>query len=595
MPATSVRKLSRQVDELNREGALGHPLALLAYLGGRVQRARGSHRRAAAAMQMARRRDPGNPVYATEAGIELARIGRDEGAEAAVEQLLADGDEASPDDRARAALVCVALGELRAARELALGAIAAAPDPWPGRATVALALERAGEPTRALEQARLAGEPEQERRLEGQLRSLDPEWLPELPWKGRGARASSRALYLIESSLPQAPSGYGYRSAELMRALGEIGVEPVAATRLGFPASRGILDWAAVEEVDGVRHHRFNSPGLRHYTSVPVDLRLQRNAEELLALIERESPSLLIAAGPHLNGVMALALRSATGLPVIYDVRDFPEMTWAIQHGGAGSELYRKRRGAETRCAAEADAVITSSETMKAELRSRGIDAARIEVVPQVVDTATFTPRERPAELARAYGLEGRFVVGSLTSLRDYEGVDVLLRAVASARAELPQLAALIVGDGPERASLERLASELGIAGAVVFSGRVSQDRAPDHYALLDLFAVPRRDLELCRTVTPLKPFESLAMGVPVVASDLSALRELADDSVAVRLVPPDDPDALAREIVTLAADPSLRGQLSSRAREYVFERHGRDRGRAALSSAISRLPAQLS
>ena len=124
-----------------------------------------------------------------------------------------------------------------------------------------------------------------------------------------------------------------------MRALGEIGVEPLAATRLGFPASRGILDWAAVESVDGVRHHRFNAPGLRHYTSVPLDLRQQRNAEQLLALIERESPSLLIAASPHLNGVMALALRAATGiLPVVYDVRGFPEMTWATQHGGAGSE-----------------------------------------------------------------------------------------------------------------------------------------------------------------------------------------------------------------------------------------------------------------
>ncbi len=270
-------------------------------------------------------------------------------------------------------------------------------------------------------------------------------------------------------------------------------------------------------------------------------------------------------------------------------------MTWAIQHGGAGSELYRKRRGAETRCAAEADAVITSSETMKAELRTRGIDAARIEVVPQIVDTAAFNPGSAPPSSraptasrgASSWDPSPRSATG-----REWTCFCARWRA---ARPELPQLAALIVGDGPERASLERLASELGIAGAVVFSGRVGHDRAPDHYALLDLFAVPRRDLEVCRTVTPLKPFESLAMGVPVVASDLPALRELADDSVAVRLVPPDDPDALAREIVTLAADPSRRGQLSARAREYVFERHGRDRGRAALSSAISRLPAQLS
>jgi glycosyltransferase involved in cell wall biosynthesis len=588
MPARSVRKLSRQAGELNREGALGHPLALLAYLGGRVQRARGSHRRAAAALQQARRRDPGNPVYAAEAGIGLARLGRDAGAEAVVEQLLAEGDEASPDDRARAALVCVALGELRAAREFALAAIAAAPEEWPGRATVALALERAGEPTRALEQARLSGEQEQERRLEGQLRCFDPGWLPELPRPGHSKQPSGRVLYLLESSLPHAPSGYAYRSDELLRALGEIGLDPIAATRLGFPASRGILDSAAVESVDGVPHHRFNVPGLRHYTSLPLDQQLQRNAEQVLKLVQRERPSLIIAASPHLNGVMALALRAATGTPVVYDVRGFPEMTWALQHGGAGSEIYRLRRRIETHCAAEADGVITNSDTMRAELYSRGIPSAKVGVVPQVVDTTAFSPRKRPAELARAHRLQDRFVVGSISSLREYEGVDVLLRAVAATRAHLPELAALVVGEGPAREGLERLAAELGLTDSVVFTGRVDHSRVSDHYALLDLFALPRRDMEVCRTVTPLKPFEALAMGVPVIASELAATVELADATSAVRLVPPDDPDALGREILALAVDEGTRAELATAAREYALERHGRDVARAAMRSALS-------
>ena len=58
----------------------------------------------------------------------------------------------------------------------------------------------------------------------------------------------------------------------------------------------------------------------------------------------------------------------------------------------------------------------------------------------------------------------------------------------------------------------EELAAELGIGDAVEFTGRVDQDRVPEHYALLDLFAIPRRNLEVCRAVTPLKPFEALAM-----------------------------------------------------------------------------------
>src|SRR5262249_1095733 len=152
-------------------------------------------------------------------------------------------------------------------------------------------------------------------------------------------------------------------------------------------------------------------------------------------------PELVIAATPQLNGVMALALREASGTPVIYDVRGFPEMTWATRPGGSSSEIYRLRRTAETRCALEADAVITTSETVRGELTRRGIGAECVAIVPQVVDLEAYSPRARPAELARSYGLDAAFVAGSISSLLDYEGIDLLLRALALARAEREDLA----------------------------------------------------------------------------------------------------------------------------------------------------------
>jgi hypothetical protein len=127
-----------------------------------------------------------------------------------------------------------------------------------------------------------------------------------------------------------------------------------------------------VESVYGVIHHRFNFPGLRQYSGIPLDRLAAANAESLLGLVERIRPGLILAGTPSLNGSVGRALCSAAEIPFVYDVRGFPEMTWAARPGGGESELYHLRRQAETGCAAAADVVITISETMKAELVGRG-------------------------------------------------------------------------------------------------------------------------------------------------------------------------------------------------------------------------------
>ena len=573
-----------EAGEAVRQGALRHPTALTAYLRGRRLRAGGRSEQAAAAFDRARRRDPAVPAYGLHLGLALLDVGRrGEAAEVAAE--LAEQRRAGladPDGLAAAALIQAGLGEVGIARGLAIVAVEAAGRTWPGRAVATLALERAGEPTRALE---LTSEPEQQARLTGQLRALDPEWIPELP--RRSIPDGGRVLCLLESSLPHAPSGYGYRSVELLRALRDAGFDPVAATRLGFPASRGITDWAPIERVDGVEYHRFNLAGVRQYSGIPLDERLRLNAAMVLELAERVEPRLIIAATPHLNGVLALALREATGVPVVYDVRGFPEMTWAVQPGGSDSEVYALRRAVETRCAVQADAVMAPSETMRAELAGRGVDAGRISIVPQVVDLETYAPRPRSAELANAYRIRTEFVAGCISSLQEYEGIDVLLRAVALVRGEGLDAGALVVGDGPARSSLESLAAELEITEAVAFAGRVERSDAPDHYALLDAFALPRRDLEVCRAVTPLKPFEALAMGVPLIASDLPALAEVVSASGGGRLMPPESPQALAGALTELARDPGKREALGASGRQYMLGGHDRAGAGAALRATL--------
>jgi len=129
------------------------------------------------------------------------------------------------------------------------------------------------------------------------------------------------------------------------------------------------------------------------------------------------------------------------------------------------------------------------------------------------------------------------------------------------------------VGDGVSRSALETRAARLGLGQAAVLPGRVgSQETALWHRAL-DVFVVPRRDLEVCRVVTPLKPMEAMAAGRPVIASDLPALAEVVRRPDTGVMVPPGDVNALAAAIRSLASDALARARYGERGRAFAATR----------------------
>lgn len=188
---------------------------------------------------------------------------------------------------------------------------------------------------------------------------------------------------------------------------------------------------------------------------------------------------------------------------------------------------------------------------------------------------AAFVQRPRPASAA------GRRIltVGSLEHL--YKGQDVLLRAVAG----LPDVRAVIVGDGAYRPSLERLARELGLAGRVEFRGalpageavRAELDRA-------DLFVLPSRQEGLPRAL-----LEAMARGLPAAASDVGGIPEVLP---AEDLVPAGDAGALAAKMTKVLADPERRGRMAERNLERArdFEDGRLAARRLAFYEAAARL-----
>jgi glycosyltransferase involved in cell wall biosynthesis len=413
--------------------------------------------------------------------------------------------------------------------------------------------------------------------LQGRLRETSGDWRPEIsgPPEFLSPDSTTRVLHLMKAAAPYRQSGDTLRSKYVAASQRAAGLEPIVMTYLGFPRSVGVLDAPPEETVDGVRHLRLDM-GPDYDLNQPVDRILQDFATTAAPHVRELAPAVIHAHSGfrgYDTALVALALGRQFGLPVVYEVRGFLESTWTSEVEWAErSEIYRRRLATETRCMHEANAVVTLSESMKAEIVGRGVGEDKVHVIPNGVDTDVFRPKPRSEELVKRHRLEDTFTFGYVSNLDHHrEGQEALIDAAVALRDRGVRASALIVGDGKRRDLLERYARDRDASGSVVFTGQVPHEQVLDYYALMDVFVIPRIAERAARLVTPLKPLEAMAVGVPLITSDLPALRELTGDGTRGRHFPAGDATALADVLAELAADSGSRTALAQRAREWVI------------------------
>ncbi len=445
-------------------------------------------------------------------------------------------------------------------------------------------LNRAGEPSAALDAWRelarrgYPGAGRRVRNLEGRLRETDTSWIPAIPG-GRDAlppASRKRVLHLLKSAAPARWSGFTIRTLQNLRAQRQAGLEPIVVTKLGWPREVGVTDVPEHVVFDGFEHYQLDRGPAYDPTKLPADVALEDNAEAMAEVVRRVRPAILHVHSGHRGGelaLVALALRERFGIPVVYEVRGLFEANWTADRRVAErAEMYRRRLAQETRILREVDGVLAISEALADELAGRGISRSRITIIPNGIDPAALGQAERDPDLRARLGLAGRATVGYVGNLDHWrEGLDVLIGAIAELhRRGRRDVAAIIVGDGVRRAELEAEARRRRVAGSVVFTGRVPHEMIGSYYAQLDVFTNPRLDERAARLITPLKPYEAMALGIPVLVSDLPALREIVDPPNRGEVAPPGDPVALADAIDRLLDDPDRRRDLGEIGRAWV-------------------------
>lgn len=305
-------------------------------------------------------------------------------------------------------------------------------------------------------------------------------------------------------------------------------------------------------------------------------------------LLLGQSPTFLSALRAHgarlihahfgTNGAYAAPFARALGVPLAVTFHGH-DVGGLLPASRLAPRYLRYRRAAGAMLRQAAVLLCASTELADTLVRERLAPTSKIRVHRLGVDTSRLAFVERPARAPTAL-LVGRFV--------EKKGFEYGLRAIAEARREVPDLAAVLVGDGPLGPALRALARDLGLEGAVTFRGVLDAEGVHQAMREADLLLAPSvvaagGDRE--SGVIVIK--EAAATGLPALGTLHGGIPEIIDDGETGFLVPERDVRALSERLVLLARDPALRAAMGRAARARIERDYDTRRQNALLEEIL--------
>jgi phosphatidylinositol alpha-1,6-mannosyltransferase len=262
-------------------------------------------------------------------------------------------------------------------------------------------------------------------------------------------------------------------------------------------------------------------------------------------------------------GLLAHPLRRRAGVGRAVALTHGHEAGWAALPGARGA-LRRIGRGQ--------DVVTYLGEYFRVRLERVLDGLTRLSRLAPGVDTGAYHPGVDGSAVRRRHRLADRPVVVCVSRLVPRKGQDALIRALPALRRRVSDPALLVVGDGPDRSRLARLARESGVESAVTFTGAVPWQDLPEHYAAGDVYAMPCRtrrgglDVEGLGIVY----LEASATGLPVVAGDSGGAPDAVRPGETGFVVDGRDRAQLVDRLAWLLTDRELAARMGSAGRAWV-------------------------
>ena len=292
----------------------------------------------------------------------------------------------------------------------------------------------------------------------------------------------------------------------------------------------------------------------------------------LAALIRRERPAILHTHTAKAGAVGRIAAILAGGARPPLIVHTFHGHVLRGYFGGLRTAAFRRLERALARWTT---VLVAVSPEVRDDLVALGVaPSEKFAVVRLGIELEERIDSDEAArgQVRRLLGIRpDSFVVGWVGRMTAVKRTDDVLLAFRSLLARGVDATLCLVGDGPDRAQLERRAHELGVAKRCLFLGY--QEDVGRFYAAMDAIVLPSAN-----EGTPVSVIEALAAGRPAVATRVGGVPDVVEDGVDGFLVEPGDVEGLAERLASLARDPELRAAMGARGREHTLRRYAVER-----------------
>lgn len=418
----------------------------------------------------------------------------------------------------------------------------------------------------------------------------------ELPPRSRGAAylvEPDRVMYCVHSTPVFNSNGYSIRTRGVAQGVQSNIGEVFAVARPGYPWDiKADGDCPEKqrhqEEFEGVPYVHIPGPNL---STSPMDFYIQMAADAYVREARRLRPQLIHAASNHLTALPALIAARRLGVPFVYEVRGFWELT-----GVSGnpewetSERYELAVSLETLVASEADHVVAITHQVAGELVKRGIARERITIAENAADPKAILPLPKDIRYADSHSIRTDVpVIGFAGSVVPYEGLESLVEASAILDARGVDHQVVIAGSGSSVEILESICDDAKLK-TVTFLGRIPHVEIPRLLSTYDIMPCPRISESVTELVSPLKPLEAFSASKAVVLSDVAPHVDLAGPSEERALLfKAGDAEDLANVLQRLIQDKNLAQQLGRAGRLWTLDDRNWDIIGEKIASAYRR------
>lgn len=217
-----------------------------------------------------------------------------------------------------------------------------------------------------------------------------------------------------------------------------------------------------------------------------------------------------------------------------------------------------------------ATVIVVVSPHLQRRIVELGIDPQKILILPNAVSREDYDPAPDGTAVRKKLGLEGKFVIGFIGGLVPWHKLETLVEVFGILEKTRPDLRLVLLGKGPLLSGLQKITVDLQLTDKVLFPGSVGHDAIPAHLAAFDIAVVPHSNAYR----SPIKLFEYLAAGCPVVAPTTEPIRSVVESGTHALLFKTYNPHGLQDALTKLIDSPVLRETLSKNGRRHVLKNH---------------------